>query len=111
LRTNLARTYLCGTTELRDGYAHNLDNFHALWERSGSDAVTLAAELPDDASWRDYLQAWADTLTAEPELFMKGTLRHAQLERDQQAVRATLLRLLGEYGAYAKLETLPPFDE
>lgn len=111
LRTNLARTYLCGTTELRDGYAHNLDNFHALWESVGSDAATLAAQLPDDAGWRAYLQDWADVLTAEPELFMKGTLRHAQLEREQQAVRATMLRLLGEYGAFAKLETLPPFDE
>ena len=53
----------------------------------------------------------ADVLTAGPELFMKGTLRQAQLEREQQAVRATMLRLLGEYGACAKLETLPPFDE
>lgn len=111
LRTNLARTYLCGTAELRDGYAHNLDNFHALWESAGSDAATLAPQLPDDAGWRDYLQAWADRCAAEPELLMKGTLRHAQLEREQLAVRATMLRLLGEYGAYAKLETLPPFDE
>jgi hypothetical protein len=36
LRTNLARTYLCGSAELRDSYANNLDNFHALWESVGS---------------------------------------------------------------------------
>jgi hypothetical protein len=111
LRTNLARTYLCGTTELRDGYAHNLDNFHALWESVSSTPAALAAQLPDDAGWRDYLQAWADRCVTEPELLLKGTQRHAQLEREQLAVRATMLRLLGEYGAYAKLETLPPFDE
>ena len=111
LRTNLARTYLCGTTELRDGYAHNLDNFHALWESVSSDPATLAAQLPDDAGWRDYLQSWADRTMSEDQLLMRGTLRHAQFERDQEAVRATMLRLLGEYGAYAKIETLPPFDE
>jgi hypothetical protein len=111
LRTNLARTYLCGTAELRDSYAHNLDNFHALWEHVGSDPATLAAQLPDDSGWRDYLQGWADTLALEPELFSKGTVRHAQLEREQLAVRATMLRLLDEYCAYARLEMLPPFDE
>lgn len=110
LRTNLARTYLCGTAELRDGYGNNLDNFHALWESVSSDPATLAAQLPDDAGWRDYLQAWVDRCAAEPELLMKGTLRHAQLAREELAVRATILRLLGEYGAYARIETLPPFD-
>jgi hypothetical protein len=39
-----------------------------------------------------------------------GTSRHATLERDAQRVRATLFRLLEEYGAFARIETLPPFD-
>jgi len=111
LRTNLARAYLCGTAELRDSYGNNLDHFHALWESVTSDPATLAKQLPDEAGWRDYLQGWLDRCAAEPELLMKGTLRHAQLAREELLVRATILRLLGEYGAYAKLETLPPFDE
>ena len=110
LRTNLARTYLCGTAELRDSYGHNLDNFHALWESVTSDPASLAKQLPDEAGWRDYLQGWSDRCASEPELLMKGTLRHAQLTREELLVRATILRLLGEYGAYGRLEKLPPFD-
>jgi len=111
LRTNLARAYLCGTAELRDSYGNNLDNFHALWENVTSDPASLAKQLPDEAGWRDYLQGWVDRCAAEPELLMKGTLRHAQLAREELLVRATILRLLGEYGAYARIETLPPFDQ
>jgi hypothetical protein len=111
LRTNLARTYLCGSAELRDSYRHNLDNFHALWESVASDPAALKPNLPNDAGWRDYLQAWDDSLRATPELFLRGTSRHAALERDAQTVRATLLRLLDEYGATARIETPPPYDQ
>jgi hypothetical protein len=111
LRTNLARTYLCGSAELRDNYRFNLDNFHALWESVASQPETLRAKLPDEVGWRDFLQGWHDQLTANPELYLRGTSRHATLDRDAQSVRATLLRLLEEYGAIARIETLPPFDE
>lgn len=111
LRTNLARTYLCGNAELRDNYLYNLDNFHALWESAGSDPANLRAKLPDDAGWRDFLQGWHDSLVADPQPFYRGASRHATLDRATHMVRATLLRLLGEYGAYARIETLPPFDE
>ncbi|MSR62619.1 MAG: hypothetical protein EXS08_09275 [Planctomycetes bacterium] len=111
LRTNLARTYLCGSAELRDSYTHNLDNFHALWESVASEPAALKSKLPDSEGWDAFLQGWDDTLYATPEVFLKGASRHATLERDAQRVRATLLRLLGEYGAYARIETLPPFDQ
>jgi len=111
LRANLARTYLCGSAELRDSYSNNLDNFHALWESVASEPAQLKARLPDAEGWAAFLQGWDDTLNASPELFLKGTSRHATLERDAQRVRATLLRLLGEYGAFARIETLPPFDQ
>ncbi|HEX6882972.1 MAG TPA: hypothetical protein VF530_06300 [Planctomycetota bacterium] len=111
LRASLARTYLCGSAELRDSYRYNLDNLHALWESAASDPAALLPRLPDETAWRDFLQSWHDHLTENPELFLRGTSRHAQLERDAQAVRATMLRLLDEYGAIARIETLPPFDE
>ncbi len=111
LRTNLARTYLCGNAELRDSYHHNLDNFHALWEGVASDPDALRAKLPDAAGWRDFLQGWDDSLAADPQPLYRGTSRHATLDREAHRVRATLLRLLGEYGAIARIETLPPFDE
>lgn len=109
LRTNLARTYLCGSAELRDSYAGNLDAFHALWDGLNADPARLAAELPDDAGWRGYLQGLLERTQNEPDFWLRGTQRHAQLERDAQAVRATMLRLLNEYEAYKKIEELPPF--
>jgi len=111
LRTSLARTYLGGSAELRDGYAGTLDNLHALWESVASDPAVLFPKLPDAAGWRGFLQGWHDHLNENPDLFLRGTSRHAQLERDAQAVRATMLRLLDEYGAIGRVETLPPFDE
>jgi hypothetical protein len=111
LRASLARSYLCGSAELRDNYRFNLDNFHALWESVASDPAALAAKLPSEEGWRDFLQGWHDHLAANPELFLRGTSRHAALERDAQAVRATILRLLEEYGAIGRIEELPPFDQ
>jgi hypothetical protein len=110
LRTNLARTYLRGNAELRDSYRFNLDNFHALWESVRSDPAALRAKLPDAEGWRDFLQGWDDTLRADPVLFAGGTNRHATLDREAQSVRATLLRVLEEYGALDEIEKLPPFE-
>jgi hypothetical protein len=110
LRTNVARTYLRGNAELRDSYRFNLDNFHALWESVRSDPAALRAKLPDAAGWRDFLQGWDDTLRADPLLLAGGTNRHATLDREAQSVRATLLRLLEEYGALDRIEKLPPFE-
>ena len=111
LRTNLARTYLCGNAELRDNYLYNLDNFHALWESVASDPLAMRVRLPDDGGWKDFLQGWHDSVAADTELAYRGASRHATLDRGAQMVRAKLLRLLGEYGAFARIETLPPFDE
>jgi hypothetical protein len=110
LRASLARAYLCGNAELRDNYRFNLDNFHALWESVASDPATLRERLPDEAGWHDFLQGWSDSLVENTELYLKGTSRHATLDRDAQSVRATLLRLLDEYGAIARVEKPPPFD-
>jgi hypothetical protein len=110
LRTNLARTYLCGNAELRDNYMHNIDNFHALWESVSSRPADLFPKLPNGEGWRDFLQGWDDTLVADQDLAFRGMRRHAALDRDAHRVRATLIRLLGEYGAFTRIETLPPFD-
>ncbi len=109
LRENLARTFVCGTTELRDGYQANLDNFHALWESCSSDPARLRERLPQPDAWRDFLSQWGDRVAAERELMQKATERRATLDRDLPRVRATLLRVLGEVGAFARIEKPPEF--
>lgn len=109
LRENLARTFVCGTTELRDGYQANLDNFHALWESVASDPARMKEKLPSPDGWRDFLVSWGDKVAGERELIQKATERRATLDRDLPRVRATLLRVLGEVGAFARIEKPPVF--
>jgi len=103
LRHNLARTYLCAATELRDGYENHLDRFHALWESAHSDPNELAPLLPNPSGWYDFLQGWSDELEGDLMKFLKGVNRHYTLERDENGVRAALYRVLGDYGAYERL--------
>ena len=105
LRHNLARAYLCGTTELRDGYQYNLDRFHALWEKASSDPARLVAMLPDAPRSFEFMQALVDELYADELAMMKGYRRHCTLDDDGMRVRAALLWVLEQFGAYEGLES------
>jgi hypothetical protein len=110
LRTNLARTYLCGSTELRDNYQHNLDNFHALWESASSEPATLLPRLPDPDGWYAFLQGWADSFATDAEVYHKGLVRRTTLDQNSYLVRQKLLWVLDQFQAFRRIETLPPFD-
>ena len=105
LRHNLARSYLCGTTELRDGYQYNLDRFHALWEKASSDPARLAGMLPEAPRSFEFLQSWVDELFADELAMMKGYRRHCTLDDDGRRVRTALLWVLDQFGAYEGLES------
>lgn len=109
LRTNLARTFLCGTTELRDRYQHNLDNFHALWEGASSDPAVLAKTLPDSAHWAEFLDGTYKRLQANPAEAVRGFTRHKVLDLDMLQVRERLLYVLEQFGAIARVEPPPSF--
>lgn len=109
LRTNLARTFLCGTTELRDRYQHNLDNFHWLWESASSDPAVLAKKLPDSAHWAEFLDGTYKQLEADPAQAVRGFKRHKVLDLDALQVRERLVYVLDQYGAFAKVEPQPKF--
>jgi hypothetical protein len=99
LRENLARAYLCGSTELRDGYQHNLERFHALWEEARSTPSDLAARLPSSEKWGEFLQELGTRLDSDETAFLKGVRRHFALDDDSRQVRALLLRLFDQYRA------------
>jgi hypothetical protein len=109
LRTNLARTFLCGTTELRDRYQHNLDNFHWLWESVSSDPAALAKSLPDSAHWAEFLDGTYKKLEAEPAEAVRGFRRHKVLDLDMLKVRERLMYVLEQYGAFARVEPPPTY--
>lgn len=108
LRCALARTYLEGAAVLRDGYDPSLDNLHALWEANASTPATLAAKLPRPAAWSEFLGSWTAYCQKDGDVYQKGVHRRATLTQDELAVRATMLRVLTEFGAYERTEKPRP---
>lgn len=108
LRCALARTYLEGAAVLRDGYDPSLDNLHALWEANASTPATLAPKLPRPAAWSEFLGSWTAYCQKDPEAYPKGVHRRETLTQDELAVRATMLRVLTEFGAFDRSEKPRP---
>ena len=105
LRHALARCYLFGSTEMRDGYVGgHVENFHALWEETSSTPATMAERLPAAEAWAGFLQELADRMAGEEVVYLKGIRRHLYLDQDSAQVRGLALRLLREYGSYERLE-------
>jgi len=104
LRHALARSFLTGDAVLRDNYQLNLDLFHAVWEANDSTATKLAEDLPDAESWAKWLEAWGKKTSGKVgstafERWQKGQGRKQTLVSDAARVRATLIRIMTEYGA------------
>ena len=97
-----ARCFVVGTQELPDLYGPTLDNFHALWEVSKSTPETVAAELKGKNPAK-FVADFVKRCFKEGKMFQKGVARHAELDRNRAALRATLLRVLEELGAYERL--------
>jgi hypothetical protein len=97
LRHAIASCYLAGSAVLRDGYTDQLDNFHALWEDCRSTPAEMAKRLPPAAKRSEFLAAWTATCHAKGAVWQAGLARHKTLDREAEAVRTLLLRLLGEF--------------
>lgn len=104
LRQALARTFVCGSTELRDGYQQHLDNFHALWESVSSDPGALAAVLPADAQWSDYLLGLFERARTDELFALRGLRRRDTLDKNGEDVRRWLFWLLDQADAYRRLD-------
>lgn len=103
LRGAIAATFLVGAPPLCCGYEATLDNFHSLWEDCASTPETLAQRLPPAAQAQEFLAAFVKSCY-EGDLYQKGIQRRAALSADGAVIRATLERVLDEYGAFAPRE-------
>ncbi|MCY2961084.1 MAG: hypothetical protein NTY35_13065 [Planctomycetota bacterium] len=103
LRAAIAATFLQGAPDLCCGYEGSIDNFHALWEDCESTPANLGKRLPDAAGWTQFLADWVAECHRRGELFQRGVARRATLAAEGAEIRATLLRVLEEYGAFARL--------
>jgi hypothetical protein len=108
LRTALARTYLSGSVELRDGYANHIDRLHALWDAHASTPREVAALLPDSQQVAEFTANWALKVEEDPALRQSGAVRHAQLDRDRADVRAFFAQVLKDCGALERASKPAP---
>jgi hypothetical protein len=99
LRHAIATTFARGSTPLTDGYEGFLDNLQALWEDCSSTPATLKERLPAPEGWKEFLDAWRQHCVEQGPLYAAGKNRRAVLDSDERGVRATLFRVLEEYGA------------
>ena len=101
-RRALARLYLTGTPVIEGGYDADLDGYHALWEAHASDPDRLVRALPSPEGWTAFLETHWAGLKAEPERFLRGQERRRALEEDALRVRARLVAILTELGAFER---------
>ena len=118
LREALAACYLVAEPVMHDGYGESLQRLHALWDHHGAQPAPLAEELPTSAkAWTDYLADWAEACMDDRSLREGGDRRRDTLAADAQRVRATLVWVLEEFGAFERRakprpepQTPPPDD-
>jgi hypothetical protein len=104
LRCAIARCFACGSAVLRDQYDLHLDTFHALWDEAHSTPDELAPKLPKPADWAAFLDASFKRVQADEALYKRAANRRLTLDRDAGRVRSLMLRVLDEFGAFARLE-------
>jgi hypothetical protein len=104
LRCAIARCYACGSAVLRDQYDLHVDTFHALWDEAHSTPAELRDKLPKPADWADFLDASFKRLQADDALSKRAADRRLTLDRNAGTVRSLMLRVLDEFGAFARLE-------
>ena len=116
LREALAASYLRGSAVPRDAYQPNALAFNALWEEKAGVPEDLRADLPEADGWKAYLEALAER-QKDRAFVAAGQNRMAWIDAERARVRATLVRVLDEFGALerrAKPEPKPrpkPVDE
>ncbi|MEW6074581.1 MAG: hypothetical protein AB1726_18550 [Planctomycetota bacterium] len=107
LREALADAFAIAAPPLGE-YGPSTARFHALWERAAATPATLAETLPDAAGWQDFLAGLVREVAADQALAQRGLERQRTLAANGALVRATLLRVLEEYGAFARTRRPDP---
>ncbi len=107
LREALARTYLQADPALPAALGPHCTRLHALWDRHASDPAALAKVLPggpegpDESDWDGFWERLIQSVDGDEEALAAGVGRRATLAGDARRVRATLVRVMREYGALA----------
>ncbi len=107
LREAVAANYLRGSAVPKDIYSSSSLSFNALWQEYASVPETFAENLPDAKYWKKYIEKLTKR-TNEREFVEAGKNRIAWIDGERARVRATLVRVLEEFGAMKRKKRPEP---
>ena len=107
LRVALARTFLVGSPDMRDGYDTHLLTMHALWNEHESTPPELAGELPEVKDWAKFLERWAKRVAKDEDLAEMAVYRRDLLDWEGYQVRNLMIGVLRDTGAFERT-SMPP---
>ncbi len=107
LREALAANYLRGNALPNDIYKSSALAFNALWEEATGVPEELAKELPKAKDWKKYMERLVKQ-QKKKKFVEAGQNRLAWLESERVRVKATLVRVMTEFGALDRTELPKP---
>ncbi len=108
LRSAIAATFLESSPKLPGSYPTSIERFHGLWESCASTPAEVAKLLPEPERWSEFLVECSTRMSGDPKLLAAAQSRQATLAADALAVRALLVRLLEQRGAFERKERPAP---
>lgn len=102
LREAIAANYLRGNAVAADTYAPNILAFNALWESAGGDPDKLVKELPEAKDWDKFLKNLTRDIAKKKSFREAGQNRLAWYEGERYKVKAMLVWVLTEFGAFER---------
>lgn len=102
LREALAANYLRGKAVPNDTFGPNILGFNALWEEANSDPAALIKELPKPKKWEKFLKSLTKKVAKKKKFREKGQARVDWFENERFRVRAKLVWVLKEFGAFER---------
>jgi hypothetical protein len=108
LRSAIAAVFLQSAPALPGAYPTCVERFHGLWETCASTPAEVAKLLPPPEKWSEFLVECSTRVSGDPKLAAAVQVRQATLESDSAAIRALLVRLLEQRGAFERKERPAP---
>lgn len=100
LRETIADCFLIARPVHAEGYGSSLTNYHALWAHHGNDPAALAADLPDGAGWRTFIEAWIDRCQRDAKLYRPGVDRQRKAAEESELVKTAMIAAMEQQGAF-----------
>jgi len=104
LREALAANYLRGKAIPADTYAPNILALNALWEDASGDPDKLVKDLPKAKGWDKYMKSLSKKIAKKKAFREAGQNRVDWFEGERYQVKAKLVWVLQEFGAFDRKE-------